>query len=338
MASESVAPRAGTGAVDRPAEDRRRLVAGWRTIARKELADHMLSVRFTVLLVLLGLAAAGAVFAAAGAIRDVASQAAGTPALFLRLFTVAPERVPAFFTIVSLLAPLLGIAFGFDAVNGERSQGTLPRLLSQPIHRDDVVNGKFVAGLSVIAMLLAALTLTVAGVGIFRLGIRPSADETARIVVWLVVTVVYVAFWLAFATLCSVWLRRAATSALVGIATWLVLTLFAGILVGVLADGLAPVDDFSGPDQVIRNAQFEQTLGRLSPSTLYEEATIVLLNPEARSAGFLLPQQLDRAVTSELALQQSLLLVWPQAVGMVALTVLCFAIAYVLFMRQEVRA
>ena len=29
---------------------------------------------------------------------------------------------------------------------------------------------------------------------------------------------------------------------------------------------------------------------------------------------------------------------WPQVVALVALTVACFAVAYVLFMRQEVRA
>jgi ABC-2 type transport system permease protein len=30
--------------------------------------------------------------------------------------------------------------------------------------------------------------------------------------------------------------------------------------------------------------------------------------------------------------------VWPQLVGLLALTVLCFAFAYVGFMRQEIRA
>jgi ABC-2 type transport system permease protein len=32
------------------------------------------------------------------------------------------------------------------------------------------------------------------------------------------------------------------------------------------------------------------------------------------------------------------LLVWPQVVVLVAMTVACFALAYVAFMRQEVRA
>ena len=38
------------------------------------------------------------------------------------------------------------------------------------------------------------------------------------------------------------------------------------------------------------------------------------------------------------SLDQSLLLAWPQVVILVALTIFCFAAAYVVFLRQEVRA
>ncbi len=313
--------------------------AGWRLVAAKELADHLLSVRFTILLVLLGLAVIGTVYAAASGIRDVAPEATGVPALFLRLFTIAPEqRVPPFFALVGFLAPLLGIAFGFDAVNSERAEGTLPRLLSQPIHRDDVINGKFTAGLAVISLILAAITVLVAGIGLVRLGIVPSAGEVARLLAWLVVAIIYVGFWLAFSTLLSVLVRRAATAALVAITAWLVLTLFFGLLVGLLADTLAPVPAQATAPELLRNAQLELSLARLSPNTLYEEATVVLLDPEVRTVGILLPQQIDRAVRSSLSFDQSLLLIWPQMVGLIALTIISFAVAYIVFMRQEVRA
>jgi ABC-2 type transport system permease protein len=48
--------------------------------------------------------------------------------------------------------------------------------------------------------------------------------------------------------------------------------------------------------------------------------------------------QANQQIGSLLSLDQSLLIVWPQIVALVALTVLCFGAAYVLFMRQEVRA
>ena len=50
--------------------------------------------------------------------------------------------------------------------------------------------------------------------------------------------------------------------------------------------------------------------------------------------------QLDQAqqqIPTLLSLDQSLL-VWPRVVAMVAVTVACFAYAYIRFMREEVRA
>ena len=312
---------------------------GWRIIARKEFADHLLSARFTVLLVILAIAAVGSVYSASSGIRGVAEQAAGSPGLFLKLFTISADPVPfSFVNFVAFLAPLLGIAFGFDAVNGERSQGTLPRLVAQPIHRDDVINGKFAAGLGVIALMLTALTGVVAGLGIVSLGIVPSIAEVLRVLLWLVAAVVYVGFWLALATLASVRLRRASTSSLVSIAVWLVLALFASLIFQLVAGVLAPAPSDATPAQVLHNAQTELAVSHVSPVTLYDEATAALLDPEVRSVGIVTYGQLDRAVTSDLPFGQSVLLVWPQLVGLLALTVLCFGFAYVGFMRQEIRA
>ena len=167
---------------------------------------------------------------------------------------------------MALLGPVLGIAFGFDAISSERSEGTLPRLVSQPIHRDDVINGKFVAGLAVIAMILAAVMLMLSGVGIVRLGIVPDADVTLRLLTWYVVTVLYVAFWLALATLCSVVFRRAATAALVVIAVWLVLTFFGNQIASVVAGYLRPLPPTATAAETLANAQMVVDLGGCRPS------------------------------------------------------------------------
>ena len=90
-----------------------------------------------ILVAVVALAGLAAIHSASSNIRDAASQASGTPSLFLYLFTVSPDRVPAFYEFIGFLGPLLGIALGFDAISSERSQRTLPRLVSQPIHRDE---------------------------------------------------------------------------------------------------------------------------------------------------------------------------------------------------------
>lgn len=315
---------------------------GWRVIATKEFSDHITSIRFKILVALVALAGLGAVYAVAGRIREVADQATDAPALFLRLFTLTPEQVPlSYLQLVGLLVPLLGIAFGFDAVNGERSQGTLPRLVAQPIYRDDVINGKFVGGLSVIAILLAFLTIFVGTVGIIRLGVPPDFSDIARVVVYWILSVAYAGFWLALALLFSVVLRRAATSVLAAIATWLVLTIFAGLLIGFIGDVVKRVPQEPTFEESLANAKFKLNLARVSPTTLYQESSAVLLIPETRTLdilGVLLVQNEPAAVPNPLSLGQSLLVIWPQAVGLVAATALCFAGAYISFMRQEVRA
>jgi len=310
---------------------------GWRVVAAKELADHLFSGRFVVLLAVLGIATGAAVFAASGGIRDVAPNAEGITALFLKLFTVTTEPVPfPLIVFVGFLAPLLGIMFGFDSVNGERAQGTLPRLLSQPIHRDEVILGKFVAGISVIAIMLTALVMFVAGIGIFRLGVTPSATELSRLIVWLALAVVYVAFWQGLATLISVRTTRAATSALIPVGVWLVLALFGTFIFAAMADVVSPDDGTQ--DGLVANARAEQAISQISPVVLFQQGSAVLLDPEVRTTGLVTIEQVDRAIVSELGLTQSLGVIWPQMVIMIAMTAAIFALAYVSFMRQEVRA
>jgi len=320
----------------------RRRGPGWTVVAGKELAEGLTSMRFVILLGLLALAAAAPVYAASGAIRDAAEGASGVAALFLALFTIGADPVPSFVGLVGFVAPLLGIAFGFDAINGERAQGTLPRLLSQPIHRDDVINGKFAAGLAMIAVAVTGTMLIVAGIGLLRLGIVPSLPEIARLATWLVLTIVYIGLWLAFATLCSVAVRRASTSALIAIGVWLVLSLFGVLLARLVASFVDPAGAAAASGaEALAHAQLEQQLSSISPSTIYSQATIALLNPSATSVtipGLAQLIQLSQQIPTQLSLDQSLLVAWPQIVILVALTAGSFVLAYIGFLRQEVRA
>jgi ABC-2 type transport system permease protein len=316
-----------------------RLHGGWRIVARKEFADHVHSIRFIILVVLVALAGLASVHSASGPIRNAADTATDVPSIFLYLFTLAPDRVPAFHEFLAILGPLLGIAFGFDAVNGERSQRTLPRLVAQPIHRDEVINGKFVAGLGAISVALAAVMAVVVSYGMLRLGVGPTTSDVVRMVAFFVVAVVYIALWLALATVLSVVTRRAATAALASIAIWLVFTLFGGLIAGLIADTVHPVPSANPTtEEVLANARLELNVRRISPSQLYQEATGVLLNPARQSTGLVVEDTSSQSLPSTLDLSESLVLAWWQVAALVGGVVLLFAAAYATFMRQEVRA
>jgi ABC-2 type transport system permease protein len=322
---------------------RRRPGGGWRIVAAKELADGLTSVRFVVLIGVVTLAALLSVEQSADDLRSLSNAGVSEiPSVFLGLFYVSSERVLSFsftlYELVGLLGPLFGIAFGFDAVNVARGDGTLARLVSQPIHRDDVINGRFAAGLGLITIALTTMTALVCGLGILRLGIHPGAEDLARLVVFLAVSICWVAVWLAFAILCSVLFRQAAASALVSIAAWVLFAIFASSIAGILADRFSPVEDGT-PAEVVENQQTEQTIERISPKTLYVEASRAVLSPLVVSLDVVAPEDLEGILPdTQLDLEQSLLLAWPQLVGLVAITVILFGVTYIVFMRQEIRA
>ena len=70
-----------------------------------------------------------------------------------------------------------------------------------------------------------------------------------------------------------------------------------------------------------------------------EEATQVLLDPAARTTSSIVASsRLDQALPSSLSLDESLSLAWWQVVGMAAAAAVIFVAAYLVFLRQEIRA
>ncbi len=141
--------------------------------------------------------------------------------VFLNLYTTTGNSIPSFMSFIALLGPFVGLALGFDAINSERSAGTLNRLVAQPIYRDSIIIGKFLAGLAVIAMMVFSMGIFIGAIGILTTGLVPEGEEILRIFVFLVFTVIYIAFWLSLSILFSVLCRHSATSALSVIALWI---------------------------------------------------------------------------------------------------------------------
>jgi len=259
------------------------------------------------------------------------------PFLFLRLFTRS-SPLPLV-GLLSFLVPLIAIGLGFDAVNGEHNRRTLSRILSQPIYRDALLFGKFAGGLFTLTVGLIVLWLLVIGLGLLGLGIPPNAEEMARALILLAVTIVYAGFWFALALLCSIVFRSAATAALVSLGLWLFMTILWPLFAPVLANVMTSAGDILGV------LESQQAFARLSPVVLFNEVVAVVLDPSIRSSQQSMLASLGLALiergaipNAPIPLLQSVLIVWPQIVGLVAGTILLFVIGYIVFQRQEVRA
>jgi ABC-2 type transport system permease protein len=312
--------------------------AGLGAVTMKELADHLSSARMRVLEWLIVLTAVAALIGTIQQVRDTVSE---DPFVFLKLFTEARQPLPSFVGILGFLIPLMAIGLGFDAVNSEHNRRTLSRVLSQPIYRDALLTGKFIAGLVTLAFSLLLLWLLVIGLGLILLGVPPSTEEVLRSLAFMVVALAYAGIWLAAAMFFSIVFRSPATAALTALGLWLFLTVLWPALSPGIAHIIAPPNPLyaligqSDPDTLV----WEQALARIAPSTLFAEVIQVVLNPATRAIGPVFVAQLEGALLgAPLPLGQSLLIAWPQLVTLIAGTILLFVAGYIVFQRQEVRA
>jgi ABC-2 type transport system permease protein len=301
----------------------------------KELGDHFSSRRFMILLAIIVLTGVWAIYASGQSIRQDAENASAA-FVFLLLLTSQSGGLLSLATFLGLLGPLVGIMLGFDAISGEYARGTLSRVLSQPIYRDSLINGKFLAGLATVATLWASILLLVIGLGIALVGFPPNAEELWRMLIFTVVGIVYVGFWLALSLLFSLLFQRTVTAALGSLALWLFLAIFAPLIAQIAANFI--VADPSTPEEIARQTDIAAMIGRISPATLYEESVHLVLNPTARVLGGALAEQTQGILLTPLALGQSLLLILPQFTTLIALAGVCFGICYIKFMRTEIRA
>jgi ABC-2 type transport system permease protein len=315
-------------------------VKGLGAIVRKELADHFASHRFAILFALIAMVSLITAYMVGIKIREVEGQLKPR-FVFLLLFT-EPGAMFSLVQFVAFFGPLVGLVLGFDSINRERNEGTLSKLLAQPIYRDVVINAKFLAGVILIGIMLLSIVLVITGLGLMLVGIVPGIEEVWRILAYLLISVVYIAFWLAVAILFSILFRSTASSALASLAVWIFFSFFVTIGASILANALAGDAEF-GPQSAGRKVELVRYAVLASPMELYSDATATVIDPLRKSTRATLPAGPLEAISmtrfsGPLPLVQSLLVVMPHLISLLAITVVCFAVSYIVFMRQEIRS
>jgi ABC-2 type transport system permease protein len=317
---------------------------GLRVMYRKELEDHFSSTRFILLLTVILMVSLVTTYMVGTGLRKELEGFAKPSLVFLLLFT----STGALFSLVQFIAffgPLIGLILGFDAISRERASRTLSKLLSQPIYRDAVINGKFLAGLTIIGLMQLSIVLLISGMGLWVLGVVPGWEEVGRLLVYLVVSTVYIGFWLAVSILFSILFRGMATSALAALALWIFLAFFMALGSSLAADVISPIPpgQSSDPSAILSHERTREIVSSFSPITLYSQATATILDPTRNTTrSLILMGPMERLSLSRfqnpLPLGQSALIVMPHLILLVAVTIVCFAICYACFMRQEIRS
>ena len=316
-------------------------MAGTLTVAQKELRDQFGSKRFMILFGLVLLLSSLAAYQGVDYIRN--NQDAG----FVYIFS-GTQMSFSFIQTMVYFGPLLGLALGFDAINKERANGTLSVLLGQPIFRDSVINGKFLAGAAALTTLVVGTMGIMSGLAIPMLGFGPTLTEASKMVSLMLLTIVYLVFWMSLGILYSVLTKRTSTSIMASIATWLTFSIVITILSSVIAGVMVPLPagDFRVPTEDGRfqvTPEFREAMQKrmavtnniqkISPTNLYQEAASDILGVAGgfmRGMGF---QQFQRTLT----LTEALAANWANIAAIVVGLVICFAGSYMMFLRSEIR-
>jgi len=317
-------------------------MTGIAAIVRKELADHFSSYRFIILFALIAMVSLITTYMVGTGLRDELRGVAKPEFVFLMLFT---STGPLFSLVqfVAFFGPLIGLVLGFDSINRERTSGTLSKLASQPIYRDAIINGKFLSGVITIFIMLASILLVVTGLGLKVIGVVPGVEEVWRLFIYLIISVFYISFWLGISILFSILFRGIATSALATLAIWIFFSFFVSMGASVVANAVVPGDKSKDPELLMKKIRIERGISLTSPMQLYNDSTSIIIDPMRKTThSLVLMGPIERLSSARfqrpLALSQSIYVVIPHIISLIAITFIFFGVSYAVFMRQEIRS
>jgi ABC-2 type transport system permease protein len=294
-------------------------VNGIKTIFKKELADHFSSYRFMILFALIAMVSLITAYMVGLNIKQELEGVTKPRLVFLMLFTARG----ALFSLVQFVAffgPLIGL-----------------------IYRDSVINGKFLAGVVTIGIMMVSIVLVVTGLGLSMVGVVPGIEGIGRILIYLIISIIYISFWLGVSILFSILFRSIATSALAALAVWIFFSFFVALGASVVANAMTPNVNDGSAESVVRHARIQKAVSLASPMQLYTDATATVIDPTRKTTrAIVLMGPMERLssvrFSGPLPLGQSVLVVLPYIICLVAITAVCFAISYAVFMRQEIRS
>ena len=126
--------------------------------------------------------------------------------------------------IFKIVLSALAILFAYNTISGEREDGTLKLVLSNAIPRDIVVLGKYLGGMLslfpiiLVSLLVALLIAFASPVTAF------DGNDIAHIILIFGVSLLYVSTWYLLGLVLSVWTKEAATTLILSMFIWVILT------------------------------------------------------------------------------------------------------------------
>jgi len=128
-------------------------------------------------------------------------------------------------TVLRILFALLVILLTYDSFSGEKENGTLQMILSNPVSRVRVLTGKIIGALMIVAV-VAVLTFVITLIVLQAVSrIALSSGDYLRAFIILVATLLYLAIFAILGSLASIRLHHSSTSLIVLLFLWFVVAI-----------------------------------------------------------------------------------------------------------------
>lgn len=232
-------------------------------MARKEFSDHLRSRNFLLITgILLLICTVGLI----GGITDYQKSlksynedltAAGSDVYEQGFMPERPSVLSVFTSVGSqmiILGAILGIALGFDLITKEKESKSLKLLLSHPIYRDEVINGKALGSAAALLLPLGAV-LAVALALLLVLGIVPDPTEFALILAFGAVTALMILTYFGIALLMSTIARNSGTALIYSIIVFVVFAVLVPVTMNDTVMSTVVGDPPEFPSQLISRSQ-----------------------------------------------------------------------------------
>jgi len=238
---------------------------------------------------------------------------------------------------LSLVASVIGIALGFDAVSGEHERGTLRMVLAQPIFRDEFIVGKFLAAVAAISLAVSVATAASVSSAVVMLGITLSEQDVVKVALVVALSILLALAYYSLSVLCSTVFKKSSTSALISIALLIVFFVVLPVLSTVVARAVV------GPPPKIRfrPGMVKQDLAKLREyrakfSSVREAVLSLSLNHHFnRLAGFIAGYR--QAAPVDMMLADALARNATSLVVLAVVTLVALAASFMIFTRSELK-
>lgn len=288
-------------------------------IAQKEFADHLYSPGFRMLL---------GIFTLIIVSMSVISGKNGHNIFEFGFLDVAQ--------VITLFLPVLGITLGFDSVVREKNSKSLNTLLTHPVFRDNLISGKIIGGIGTLVLVVFISVIASIGTLLLITGIDVGLSELNRIIVFSLLTFLYLSGFFAFSLLISIVSKSSESSFISGLIVWINLVLIFGAIVTAASSIITGelIVDLGHNEEAM---SMSEDLQKLSPASYYAEA-VTGVRVSYGSFGISSGKETRGIFDTRVGLGTWLEDYGTNLVVLTAIPLLMFILSYIVFIRRDIGA